>query len=149
MEEKERYSLFIGQCCVDKEDKNKLINGLDRLNQQDKRIKELKQENQQLKEQLTNAQKEYQEYREVVTKDIEKEVDERMRDTIKEFHLDIKQLKQSQKQLAIEELENLKKEFYSRKLEYKTMENSFHIYGLRIDRIFEIIDDQIKELKGE
>lgn len=41
MEEKERYSLFIGQCCVDKEDKNKLINGLDRLNQQDKRIKEL------------------------------------------------------------------------------------------------------------
>ena len=58
-------------------------------------------------------------------------------------------LKQSQKQLAIEELENLKKEFYSRKLEYKTMENSFHIYGLRIDRIFEIIDDKIKELKGE
>lgn len=59
------------------------------------------------------------------------------------------QLKQSQKQLAIEELENLKKEFNSRKLEYKTMENSFHIYGLRIDRIFEIIDNQIKELKEQ
>jgi hypothetical protein len=56
---------------------------------------------------------------------------------------------QSQKQLAISELENLKKEFDSRKLEYKTMENSFHIYGLRIERIFQIIDDQIKELKGE
>ena len=46
-------------------------------------------------------------------------------------------------------MEKLKKEFDSRKLEYKTMENSFHIYGLRIERIFEIIDDQIKELKGE
>lgn len=56
------------------------------------------------------------------------------------------QLKQSQKQLAISELEKLKKEFDSRKLEYKTMENSFHIHGLRIERIFEIIDDQIKEL---
>lgn len=49
MKKKERYLLFIGQCCVDKENKNKLINGLDRLNQQDKRIKELKEENKFLK----------------------------------------------------------------------------------------------------
>lgn len=53
-----------------------------------------------LQNELANTQKEYQEYREVVTKDIEKEVDERMRDTTKEFHLDIQQL---QKQLEEKE----------------------------------------------
>ena len=74
---------------------------------------------------------------------------EKSNDLIKGLTEQCEQLKQSQKQLAISELENLKQEFNSRKLEYKTMENSFHIYGLRIERIFQIIDDQIKELKGE
>lgn len=107
MEEKERYSWYNHSTeeIYDNKDNVVFVGAIMVLNQQNRRIWELIEEN--------------------------------------------KQLKQSQKQLAIEELENLKKEFNSRKLEYKTMENSFHIYGLRIDRIFEIIDDQIKELKGE
>lgn len=62
---------------------------------------------------------------------------------------EIEELKQSQKQLVIEKLETLKTEFNSRKLEYISNLTKTHCYGLRIDRIFEIIDDQIKELKGE
>lgn len=56
-------------------------------------------------------------------------------------------LKQNQK--AIEQLEKVKKEFNERKLEYITMETKTHIYGLRIDRINELIDNQINELKGK
>ena len=48
-----------------------------------------------------------------------------------------------------EQLEKVKKEFNERKLEYITMETKTHIYGLRIDRINELIDNQINELKGE
>ena len=50
---------------------------------------------------------------------------------------------------AVEQLEKVKKEFNERKLEYITMETKTHIYGLRIDRINELIDNQINELKGE
>lgn len=104
------------------------------LNRQDKEIKKLKQ-------QLTNALKEYQEYREVVTEDIEKEVDERMRDTIKEFHLDIEQLKQSQKQLAIEELEKA----------LVLIQNAVNLESPEYDLVglYDAIVDQIKSLKGE
>ena len=56
-----------------------------------------------LEKQLAESERQYQEYRQIVEKDIEKEVDERMRDTIKEFNLDISQLKQ---QLAESEEEN-------------------------------------------
>lgn len=66
----------------------------------------------------------------------------------KDYQEEIQQLKQSQKQLVIKELENLKKEFESRKLEYISHLTKKHCYGLRIDRIFEIIDNQIKELGG-
>ena len=55
--------------------------------------------NEELKEQ-------YQEYREIVEKNIEKEIDERMRDTIKEFNLDISQLKQQLEEKE-EQLNNL------------------------------------------
>ena len=48
---------------------------------------------------------------------------------------------------AVKQLEKLKKEFNERKLEYITMETKTHIYGLRIDRINELIDNQINELK--
>lgn len=50
---------------------------------------------------------------------------------------------------AVKQLEKLKKEFNARKLEYITMETKTHIYGLRIDRINELIENQINELKGE
>lgn len=49
---------------------------------------------------------------------------------------------------AVKQLEKVKKEFNERKLEYITMETKTHIYGLRIDRINELIDNQINELKG-
>lgn len=47
-----------------------------------------------LEAKLAESERQYQEYRQTVEKDIEKEVDERMRDTIKEFNLDIFQLEQ-------------------------------------------------------
>lgn len=65
---------------------------------------------------------------------------------IKSLHKQIKDLKETQKQLVIKELENLKKEFESRKLEYISHLTKKHCYGLRIDRLSEIIDDKIKEL---
>ena len=60
-----------------------------------------------LEAKLAESERQYQEYRQVVEKDIKKEIDERMRDTIKEFNLDISQLKQ---QLAEKEkeIENIK-----------------------------------------
>lgn len=65
---------------------------------------------------------------------------------IKSLRKQIKDLKETQKQLVIKELENLKKEFESRKLEYISHLTKKHCYGLRIDRLSEIIDDKIKEL---
>lgn len=124
MKEKERYLLFIGQCCVDKKDKNKLINGLDRLNQQDKRIKELKEENKFLK------------------KRNEKLIIDR-RDLCLERN-DIfeenQQLKQAQEQLAIEELEKLK-DFIDHNIE---IEND--VGALKLEDFY---NNQIKSLKGE
>ena len=78
------------------------------------------------------------------------------------WRADIKEKEQRitdlQKQLAnkdqdkisftVEQLEKVKKEFNARKLEYITMETKTHIYGLRIDRINELINNQINELKG-
>jgi hypothetical protein len=53
------------------------------------------------------------------------------------------------KGFAIEQLEKVKEEFNSRKLEYKSCTTGNHCYGLRIDRINELIDNQIEELKKE
>ena len=59
-----------------------------------------------LEKQLAESERQYQEYRQIVKKDIKKEIDERMRDTIKEFNLDISQLKQqlAESEQEIEEL---------------------------------------------
>lgn len=46
MEEKERYTYFACGCCVDNQDNLNIVNCLERLNEQDKKIKEL---NEQLK----------------------------------------------------------------------------------------------------
>lgn len=53
------------------------------------------------------------------------------------------------KEFAIKQLEKVKEEFNSRKLEYKSCTTANHCYGLRIDRINELIDIQIEELKDE
>lgn len=42
-------------------------------------------------------------------------------------------------------IDEIKKQMDARKLEYKTMENDFHIRGLKIDRIFEILDEILQE----
>lgn len=57
---------------------------------------------------LAESERQHQEYRQIVEKDIKKEVDERIRDTIKEFNFDISQLKLQleEKDLRIEELES-------------------------------------------
>ncbi|MBO5309684.1 MAG: hypothetical protein J6A98_00580 [Clostridia bacterium] len=61
-----------------------------------------------LEAKLAESERQYQEYRQIVEKDIKKEIDERMRDTIKEFNFDISQLKQqlaeSEKNVQIEEM---------------------------------------------
>ena len=58
MEEKERYEYFFGTNTI-KDNKTNQFYGcaVDLLNQQDKRLKELEQENQQLKQQLITTEK--------------------------------------------------------------------------------------------
>lgn len=58
---------------------------------------------------------------------------------------EVEELKQQLKSQPKEIIDEIKKQMDARKLEYKTMENSFHIRGLRIDRIFEILDEILKE----
>lgn len=128
MEEKERFELFGEHCIKDNspDARPQLLGAYVAcviLNEQDKRIKELEEENNELKD---------------FTENTANLIDKLTEDSVS-----------ASKQLAIKELEKLKDELDSRKLEYKTMENSFHIRGLKIERIFEIIDDRIKELKGE
>lgn len=102
MEEKERYEYFFGTNTIKDNKTNQFYDyAVDLLNQQDKRIKELEQENQ--------------------------------------------QLKQSQKQLAIEELEKLR--------EYIVLNDEYdEEIGCNIIKTFDLIEDladKIKSLKGE
>ena len=48
MEEKERYTWFACGCCVDNQDNLNIVNCIERLNQQDKQIKELEKTKQYL-----------------------------------------------------------------------------------------------------
>lgn len=92
---------------------------VDLLTEKDQQIAELKQ-------QFANIQKEYQEYREVVTEDIEKEVDERMRDTIKEFNLDITELQKQleEKEKEIEHWHNL---YQERDRQFQSVRQRYHL----------------------
>lgn len=142
MEEKERYEIHIyDDICVDLYDNgvlDKSINDTYKLekllNQQSKRLKELEQENQQLKDQ---ARKAYQEG--LLQKQFDKDME------IQELKDKIEQLKQSQKQLAIEELEKLK--------EYIVLNDEYdEEIGCNIIKTFDLIEDladKIKSLKGE
>lgn len=67
MEEKERYEYFFGTNTI-KDNKTNQFYGcvVDLLNQQDKRIKELGQENKQLKQQLAEKDKEIEKYRNAI-----------------------------------------------------------------------------------
>lgn len=97
-----------------------------------------------LEAKLTENEKKYQEYRKSVEKDIEKEITERMRDTIKEFNLDISGLKQ---QLAEKdhEIEN-----YQHELEvYKHNDNiySSNIIKMNNNAKRNKIDFAVKQLE--
>lgn len=142
MEEKERYEIHIyDDICVDLYDNgvlDKSINDTykleELLNQQSKRLKELEQENRQLKDQ---ARKAYQEG--LLQKQFDKDME------IQELKDKIETLKQSQKQLAIEELEKLR--------EYIVLNDEYdEEIGCNIIKTFDLIEDladKIKSLKGE
>lgn len=127
MEEKERFELF-GEHCIKDNDKNARCQLLDTykacviLNEQDKRIKEL--------ELLLNADKK------IKTNSIK---------GFEKLKAEIKQLKQSQKQLATSELEKI------RQLIVSNDEYDEEI-GCNIIKTFDLLEDimnRIKELKGE
>lgn len=142
MEEKERYEIHIyDDICVDLYDNgvlDKSINDTykleELLNQQSKRLKELEKENKQLKDQV---KKSYQEG--LLQKQFDKDME------IQELKDKIEQLKQSQKQLAIEELEKLR--------EYIVLNDEYdEEIGCNIIKTFDLIEDladKIKSLKGE
>lgn len=118
---------------------------VDLLNQQDKRIKELEEENGYIifsdgydENNIAIHEQKFVKYK------------DKFKELVYEnnkLKQENQQFKQSQKQLAIDVLNELKKEFDARKLEYISHLTKTHCYGLRIDRLFEIIDNQIEELK--
>lgn len=141
MEEKERYEVMSpslnGYAYIHDFKTDNVLNtydSCDLLNQQSKTIKELEQENQQLKNQARKA------YREGL---LQKQFDKDME--IQELKDKIEQLKQSQKQLAIEELEKLR--------EYIVLNDEYdEEIGCNIIKTFDLIEDladKIKSLKGE
>ncbi len=94
-----------------------------KLNQQDKRIKELEQENQQLKEKLKDIKNNYR-----------RQIDSLLIERLNLF----KQLKQSQKQLAIIKLKQI----------ICFMENSNNNHYPLPYEIKNFIENQIKDLEG-
>ena len=138
MEEKERYDLqevfeygSFYWCLKDNDTKllKPLVNlydCVDLLNQQDKEIKKIKKE--------LSKYKSY------------KTIDERIRD-LENLYSDYKkenlQLKQSQKQLAIEVLEKFKSELVNKT---SPIQLSYTDY---VKQVYDKINNQIKELKGE
>lgn len=190
MEEKERYEWgyngkFLKYYILDTQTKDELgyEEVFDLLNQQDKKIKKLKEKNQQLKEQLEIFKKfnealqqdnldlsydkldtayEYaKEMAENWEKDYQEEIqqlreDLQAKDILVNTYMSVvgtldnaKQLKQSQKQLAIEKLEKVKKCIHS----YVRKRNKECAVGYYNEipkyRFDEIIENQIKSLKGE
>lgn len=171
MEEKERYEIHIyDDICVDVYDNGVLdisINDTykleELLNQQDKRIKELEEELDDAKRDYIpklefglqrankmgrDAEKEIQQLKDQARKAyqeglLQKQFDKDME--IQELKDKIEQLKQSQKQLAIEELEKLK--------EYIVLNDEYdEEIGCNIIKTFDLIEDladKIKSLKGE
>ena len=142
MEEKERYEIHIyDDVCVDLYDNgvlDKSINDTykleELLNQQSKRIKELEQENQQLKQQLAEKDKEIEKYSNanIIV------VGERSQGKKHLMQIKIKEL---QDQKAIEQLEKVKENAWQSATDISCL--------LDYTELAKIIDNQIKELKGE
>ena len=128
MEEKERYELF-GEHCIKDNDPDAPCQLLDTykacviLNEQDKRIKEMEEENKELKD---------------FTENTANLIDKLTEDSV--F---------ASTQLAIEKLKKIKEEFTSEKWDlYDTPDLLEQVCELRNNQI-KYIDDQIKELGGE
>ena len=172
MEEKERYKLeslngtfsHIHDTELDEWFLNKQpITEL--LNQQDKRIKELEETNKVLCNELTKnniikpnrletccgvpiyevpklkeENKQLTELYDELNKRYCKQQDEL--DIVREEN---QQLKQQLKPQPAEIVDEIKKQMDARKLEYISHLTNTHCYGLRINRIFEILDDLLKE----
>ena len=135
MEEKERYEIF-GKHCIKDNDQNARPQLLDAyvacviLNEQDKRIKELEEENKQLKQQLEEKDKEIEKYRNANI------IVLGGRSQGKKHLMEIK-IKELQNQKAVEQLEKVK-EFVN---------EIYGEYSASITTNF--IDNQINELKGK
>jgi len=154
MEEKERYEL-IGYCSY-RDTGTGVIgdNFVDILNQQDKRIKELEGRIKTLKTNKAHFKKISGNVVDLLKK-LNKFIGEpQTRDlnyykVIEDTKNYIKELKQSQKQLAIEELEKLEENILKiDKIEIKTLENGYSTLYCDRPEIITIIDNQIKELGG-
>ena len=138
---KERYKYYekINQIYDEEDDElcaylntNKVISI---LNQQNKRIKELKEINQQLEQEVNDWKQRFNSSEKWNKTLLQNSA------TVSELKNDkIKQLKQSQKQFAISELEKLK-DFIDHNIE---IENDMSALKLQ-----EFYDNQIKKLKGE
>lgn len=144
MKERYSYDYFIdGAVFIDTENDRDMDmdTACSLLNKQDNRIKELAEENQQLKEQLSIKMEElhiaYCGIEDVKTKN-------------GNLKAEIKEIKQSQKQLAIEKLQRLKENILRiDKTEIKTLENGYSTLYVDRPEIINEINRQIKELAGK
>ena len=144
MEEKERYEYFFGTNTI-KDNKTNQFYGcvVDLLNQQDKRIKELEEENKECKHWENMFHKLSTEEDNAITK-VNKSLSNPMSlidDYDKWADYTIEQIKQSQNQLAIKILKELRDKIC--KIGYDEDYNTDY-FG-----VVKEIDDKIKSLKGE
>lgn len=137
MQEKERYSYhsYYKKRVCDNET-NKIVGAIETLNWQDKEIIKLRKENQQLK--IENGT-----LKEKILIQLQLNADNV--NFMENQRRENQQLKQSQKQLAVEELEKLKERI--------VLNDEYDEYtGHNIINSFELLEDinaRIKELKGE
>ena len=164
MEEKERYELTDTDCIFDTErdivvsDVCDVITNADiitdLLNQQDKRIKELEEENQQLKQQLAEKDKEIEQLKKF--DDLNKTFFDLFRTTFKEpdkvddLFNTLKTIQEKQEQdkisFAVEKLEQVKETaecVLDNALKNSSLNQSYY------DRLLDEIDNQIKQLKDD
>ena len=157
--EKERYEYFFGTNTV-KDNKTSQFYGctVDLLNQQDKRIKELEQENQQLKQQLANKDKELKQLK--LDLGMFKSVNEFLNrygiEKAREVLLQTEKTKRQDKiSFAVEQLEKVKAllntDFESIISWIDPYEDGECLTSMTYNHnnTIKIIDNQINELKGE
>ena len=150
MEEKERYYSLIdnnGNFELRDYESNQDIYSLyeldDLLNQQDKRIKELEEENQQLKEE--NGYIIFADGYDEDGNEIHRQEFVKYKDKFKELVEENKQLKQSQKQLAISELEKI----YNLFEPYENSQKDTILCANNDISFIDYLKNRIKELKGD